>query len=213
MTPDLVAPLIAAIVSLLAGFGLRRRLNTLRYRYPDEAALPDPGPHRWVPWTLAAAVAALTWRYTTTGRPDHLVFLLPFAVAGVWLSAVDLDVHRLPFTVTLPSTLIVTAGVLAVTLTRHDPTIGLTSLAGGLLAYSGYWLLHKIGKAGVGHGDLRYAALIGLTAGALSLTTLWWALMLAAFTAAIWVAITRPPGRLPYGPWLTLGTLLAAATA
>ena len=37
--------------------------------------------------------------------------LIPFTVASVWLAAVDLDVQRIPYKVTLPTTLAVLLGI------------------------------------------------------------------------------------------------------
>lgn len=209
MTPALAAAL-AAVLTLPLGHQLRHRLNTLGYRHPEEATLPHPGPRTWVPWILAGAMAALTWRYTDTGHADLLMVLIPFTVASVWLTAVDLDVQRIPYKITLPTTLAVLVGVGLVALTRQDPTLVLTSVAGGALAYGTYWLLHKISKTGIGYGDVRYASLVGLNTGTLSLNHAWWALLTAALTAALWAGITRPQQRvIPYGPWLALGALVS----
>lgn len=208
MTPELAAALTAAVV-LPLGHLLRRRLNTLAYRHPEEAALPHPGPRTWVPWILASAAAALTWRYTDTGRADQLVVLIPFTVASVWLAAVDLDVQRIPYKVTLPTTLAVLLGIGLVAVNRQDPTVTLTSVAGGVLAYGTYRLLHTISKAGIGYGDVRYAGIVGLAAGAISLGHVWAALLGAAITAALWAGITRPKHRaIPYAPWLASGALI-----
>ena len=97
----LAITLTAGTAAAVIGEATRRRLNLLAYRRPDEAAPPDPGPRWWVPVATAAAVIALTVRFLPT-RPHVLWMLVPLALAGPWLAAVDLDVRRPPDRVLLP---------------------------------------------------------------------------------------------------------------
>lgn len=202
-----------ALAGGLAGELLRRRLNQLHYRNADETGRPDPGARHWVVPALAAVIGLLVWRSLSAGRPEHLLFLVPFAIATTWLVAVDLDVKRLPYRVTLPATIVVAVGVGTAAMLGQDPMLLiLTSLAGGVLTWMAFRILHALSKGGLGYGDVRYAALVGLTTGTISLTAAWWAIAIAALTAATWALIARTRGSISYGPWLALGAVAAAVT-
>lgn len=203
---------ITALVAGAVGEGLRRRLNTLSYRYPDELDWPPPGPRWWIPILLALATAAITWRHLSLGHPEHLLFLLPTAGYFAWISATDLDVHRIPLKPTLAITSIATIALAAAALRQADPWLILRALLGGGLAYLAFWILNRASHGGLGMGDVRLAGTIGLTTSALSLWTLWAAITIAALAAAIWALITRPTSRTAYGPWL-VGGWLAATTS
>ena len=92
---------------------------------------------------------------------------------------------------------------------QGDPALLLRGALAGGLACLGFWLVHRASRGGLGRGDVRLAGLLGLTAGALSPSTAWWALAIALVTAAAWATITRPIGRIALAPWLTAGWLVA----
>jgi len=209
-------PVALAAALMAGGIGelQRRRLNALTYRHPDETHLPKPGPRWRVPDTLTLAVGLLVWRYIATGQADHLTHLLPVAVAGTWLAAGDLDVHRLPYRTTAGATLIAGAGVAAVALLRTDITIAVAAALGGALSYGAFRLLNTLSRGGMGMGDARLAGLIGLTTAAVSPWTTWWAFAVATGVSAVWALIRRlADRRVPFGPWLLTGWFAALMIA
>ncbi len=113
--------IITAAAGALVGLILMRNLATLRYRRPDERELPAP-PHAW--WLIPALAVVwgwLTWRHQEQLWPV-VVLWLPLAAALGWLSAVDLDVRRLPDVVVLPAAGWVTAILAAHAITTDSPT-------------------------------------------------------------------------------------------
>lgn len=105
----------AGAVATVIGETLRRQLQLLTYRRPTETSLPPPGPRWWVTGAAAIAVTALTARFVPS-RPEVLWMLIPLALAGMWLAAVDIDVRRLPDRAILPLLgweALVTAGLFA----------------------------------------------------------------------------------------------------
>ena len=89
--------LIGALTLLgaLLGLVIRWRVSTLEYRHDDEASQAPPGARWWIPCAVAAASGFLAWRFGIARWP-LLLPTLPIAWFGPWLSAIDLDVRRLP---------------------------------------------------------------------------------------------------------------------
>lgn len=214
MNPILIATLSATLLGAGIGEWQRRRLTTLHYRHDSETpdSWPLPGPRHWLPPALAISLATLVWRYTTTNRPDDLLYLLPVALAGTWLAAVDADVHRLPYPTTLVATLSASAGIIAAAALQTNPTPVLAAAIGWAITYAVFWALHTLGRGSIGYGNIRLSALISLTTAPLSPYAPITALGVGTLAAAIW-ALTHhhdPHQRHAYGPWL-LGGWLAAA--
>ena len=118
--------LALATAAAAAGFGIgevmRRNLNRLNYRLDTERDQPEPSQRRWVPWITAAAAGLLSIAAINTPQPWLILPLLPLALTGAWLSAVDLDVYRLPNRVTGPVAAATAAGVAAAALATHNPS-------------------------------------------------------------------------------------------
>lgn len=203
MNPLAVA-VVAGAAAAVIGEAMRRHLQLLTYRRSEEKSLPDPGPRWWVPVAAATAVASLTARFLD-GRPEVLWMLLPLALAGTWLAAVDLDVRRLPDRVLLPLLAweaAVTVGLLATG--RHST--GLDVMIGGAASLLMLWPLHWFSNGGLGFGDVTLGAAVAAATSAVSLTTLFWAFLASFTAAALWGLITRRQD-LALGPWLVLGAV------
>jgi leader peptidase (prepilin peptidase)/N-methyltransferase len=88
-------------------------------------------------------------------------YLLLAGVAAV-LAVVDVALHRLPDRLTLPS-YAVGAVLLAVgTLGAGDLGDLGRALAGAVVAFGAFVLLHAIGRSGLGAGDVKYAGVLGM---------------------------------------------------
>lgn len=92
---DLLLITSLAAVGVLIGVVVRWRLSSLAYRHEDEASHPHPGARWWIPVATATASGLLAWRFGVDRWP-LLLPTLPLAWFGPWLSAIDLDVRRLP---------------------------------------------------------------------------------------------------------------------
>ena len=201
----------AGLLTLSAGELLRRHLNTLTYRRGDEENRPWPGARRWIPWTLGVACAVLVWHFTSTGRSEHLIVVLPFTVLGAWVAGIDVDVQRIPYALSTTGTGLALAGVSVAGWLTGEVQIALSGLAGGLLAYLGFRVSHALGQGRLGYGDVRYAASLGLVAGSISLGTVWLAVLVASLLLLVTNRLSANDDTGPFGPWLWVGTVTATA--
>lgn len=205
----LLASLLAAGVGAGYGVWLRRTLNQLRYRTPDEHHQPPPGPRRWIIPTTAAAAGLLAHSAATSATPWLYLSLLPLLATGPALAAIDHDVMRLPNRILGPTALASLAGILTATIVLQQPTTAVQALLGAVLAGSVFYLTNRITHGGIGMGDVKLATLIGTTIAPLSLTLVLPALLTGTITAWTIHTIRHTRGAFAYGPWL-LASLLGA---
>lgn len=134
----------------------------------------------------------------------------------VLLSVVDWRTRLLPRIVVLPATgalLVLAVLDLATGTTWHSLVRALIAM---LLARSFFWVLWWIRRAGMGFGDVRLAALVGLVLGRISWSAwflgLWAGLLLFALFGIGLTVARRDLGtlkrHLPYGPFMILGLYL-----
>lgn len=142
---------------------------------------------------------------------------LGLAGIGIWLLAIDARTHRLPNRIVLPTLAASLALVCvdALVIQRTGTLIG--SLAGMLILGGFYALLRGTSRGGIGGGDVKLAALIGLVLG-------WhgWqvlvigaasAFVLGALYALALMAVKRAnrSTRIAFGPWMIIGAVLGIA--
>ena len=134
----------------------------------------------------------------------------------VALTFIDAHTRLLPSRIVLLATaalLVVVGAEWLVTGERQDPVRALVGLA---VARSLFWLLWRVHSAGMGFGDVRLAALLGLVLG----HTGWAELVVGVYAPFLLFAV---PGLLlalvrwdrsllraayPFGPFMVLGALL-----
>ena len=159
-------------------------------------------------------VAVAIWRLWGTWAVAPFVAV---AVVAAVLSWIDLREHRLPNLIVVPaigaSVLLLLGGSLA----DGQVASWLSALIGGAALFGLYLVLALVSPRGMGMGDVKFAALIGLFAGYLGLTT-WIGAALAGFivgggVAAISLVTRRATGRtqLPFGPSMVAGLWIAVA--
>lgn len=181
---------------------------------------PTPAGRRWwqAPPVLAvAAVVAVTLTVLVVGWRADLPAAVLLAVVGVLLAAEDFASHRLPNAVLQPTAV---ALVLLLTVAALlDDAWGalLRGVLAALVCGAGYLLLALLRPTGLGLGDVKLGALLGLWLGWLG----WPAVVigvLAGFLlgglAALALIIVRRADRgsaIAFGPWLLLGAAVATA--
>ena len=204
--------LTAALTLLGAVIGLivRWRLASLAYRGDAEVAQPSPGARWWVTFAVATASGLLAWRFGIDRWP-LLLPTLPLAWFGPGLSAIDLDVRRLPNRLLAAHGVLVVAGVGIAALITQDPAIAIQAAVGGAVAFAVFWILDRLRPGGFGWGDGKYVLILGAATAAVSLTVAWWAFLIACAAAVAATPLRRERANFPFGPWLATGTILALA--
>lgn len=138
---------------------------------------------------------------------------------GVWLLIIDGRTHRLPNRIVLPTL----GGALVLTVSDALVTGEVWSLVraiGGMLILGGFYtVMRAASRGGIGGGDVKLAAVIGLvlgwhgwqalTVGAAS------AFMLGALYALALMALRRAnrSTRIAFGPWMIIGAVIGVALA
>jgi leader peptidase (prepilin peptidase)/N-methyltransferase len=154
---------------------------------------------------LFAALAA------TSGPVPVLPALLFVAAAGVALALIDLDHHRLPDAIVLPSYPVLVALLALAALRTDDPPVARTLLSGAiwLALYGILWL--GTGGRGMGAGDVKLSGLLGLLLGWLG----WGPSVLGLFAgfvvgsvvglALLWSGRVTRRARIAHGPFMLVG--------
>lgn len=148
-----------------------------------------------------------------------LIVHLALAAVGVWLVVIDARTHRLPNRIVLP-----TLGALIVLVVVEALATGgsgrmLRALLGALVLGAFYAVMHLASRQGMGGGDVKLAAVIGLVLAWHG----WWTLLLGSAAAfllgalfALVLMILRRANRstrIAFGPWMIFGAILAIAAA
>ncbi|MBO0900371.1 prepilin peptidase [Cellulomonas sp. zg-ZUI222] len=166
---------------------------------------------------LATCVLFVLGTWWLLGRPDGL-WLLPvvwYLIAiGVALTLIDLDVHRLPDRIVLPSYVVVGV-LLALASAGTGQWDALLRAAIGMAAlWTFYFALVMIYPRGMGFGDVKLSGVLGMVLAWFG----WGPLVVGAFAAflcggvfALGLVVLRRAGRksqVPFGPWMLLGATI-----
>ena len=210
------AVLAAALVMGLVGHLTGRELATGGYRIPEDDADHPPGRNWWPGPATGALAAVAAWSVGGLAGWAALPAYLLFAWLTVALVWIDLDVHRLPVGLVVPSG----AGTL-VLLTVASLADGgmrwLSALVGALVMGVTYLLLAALPGGGVGGGDVRLAPLIGALLGWLGAAQLVLGMAAGFLVGGVAAAALLVLGRaglktsIAYGPAMCLGAWLAIA--
>lgn len=201
----------AALAGALTGAALTLQLRTLRYRRPDEQHLPRPRPAWWLIPATALAWAGLTWQLAPN-NPAQVAMWLPLSAALGWLSAVDLDVQRLPDKVMLPAAAWVTLVLGADAIVRGSAARAAIALLIGAVAGLAAWLLHYVSQGKFGFGDVKLVAILS-TALASNHPGVVLPGLLAACLIAIAGSLLTRRHEFAFGPSLAAGCSVVAGLA
>jgi leader peptidase (prepilin peptidase) / N-methyltransferase len=205
---------LAALVMGAVGHLTGRELATGGYRIDEDEAEHAPG-RNWWPGLATAALAALAaWSVGGLGDWAALPVYLLFAWLTVGLVWIDLDVHRLPVGLVVPTGWWL-VGLLVVASVATWDRRWLGALVGAAVMGAVYLLLAVLPGGGVGGGDVRLAPVIGGLLGWLGAGHLFVGLLggflVGGLGAVALLALRRVGLRssIAYGPAMCLGAWLA----
>ncbi len=148
---------------------------------------------------------------TVVGPQWHLPAYLYLAAIAVALTAIDLDVHRLPDAIVLPSYLVGAVLLTGASALEGDWPALLRGAIGMVALYGLYFALAVVKPGGMGFGDVKLAGVLGLHLGWVGWAELavggFAAFVLGGVVGGVLVAVRRA-GRgthLPFGPFMFAG--------
>jgi leader peptidase (prepilin peptidase)/N-methyltransferase len=209
--------LIGFVLSVPAGWFAA----VLDERVPDNKSLfkPFPGFHLsrrrvWIQVVTTILFVATFARFSDA-PPLVLFAYLLFFTAAVALSAIDLVTLRLPDRIVGPLLMISIVLVVVASLLNHDAVQIRFALLGGAVYFGFLLLAHLVMPAGMGFGDVKLSAVMGLYVGWVTIDGL------GAVTATLYAmiigfvvgsaagivvfAFRRGSKPYPFGPFLLFG--------
>ena len=151
------------------------------------------------------------------GWAPELPAYLYLAAIGLALALIDLDTHRLPDPIVLPAYPVLAVALGAASWVTGDWGALLRAAIGGAALWAVYFLLMIVKQGGMGFGDVKLAGVLGAGMAWLG----WGALVGGGFAAfllgglyGIALIIAGRGGRstrVPFGPWMVLGTAIGIA--
>lgn len=161
--------------------------------------------------------AAVAWWLVSMDPPDYLA--LPGMLLFVWVllvvSVIDYHTRRIPNALTYPLTPVLAVLLVGAALLDGRPEVALRVLLAGIAAFAFLLVLALISPRGMGMGDVKYAAFLGMGLGYVG----WGAVIIGIFGAfllgsviSVTLIVTKLRGRkdlVPFGPFLSLGAFLA----
>jgi leader peptidase (prepilin peptidase)/N-methyltransferase len=181
-------------------------------------ALDAPGDMARSVWWVAAATGALTGALAMVSTASwRAVLLAPFDAVIVVCAVIDARSRIIPNRLTYPSLATYTIAIVAVGVAGGP--VDLLSAGLGLMTFGG--ALFAVALAvprGMGMGDVKLAALIGLVLGAIGLRAVVAATFGAFLGGVIAAVVTLAAGRgrhaiIPFGPFLAVGGVLGSFVA
>ncbi|GCE77347.1 prepilin peptidase [Cellulomonas biazotea] len=162
--------------------------------------------------SVTGALFALTawWLGPVWALPAFLYL----AAVSVALCLIDVDVHRLPDAIVLPSYVV---GLVLLGLASWNPggtsdwAALLRAAIGAAAMFAFYFVLVVIRPGGMGFGDVKLAGVLGLYLGWVGWSSLvvgWFAAFVLGGVFGSVLMLARRAGRksaIPFGPWMLLG--------
>jgi leader peptidase (prepilin peptidase) / N-methyltransferase len=161
---------------------------------------------------------AAGWRFSEASWSAMLAYCALFGTLAA-LSAIDIEHYRLPDLIVLPALVVSIPWIAVTSIVDGEPELIRFALAGGAIYFGFLFIAHLISPRGMGFGDVKLAAVMGLFVGWLgttyvdALALVLWAMLIGFASGSVFgfaVLLRRRRNRpFPFGPFLALGTVAA----
>ncbi|MGL4339450.1 MAG: prepilin peptidase [Rhodoglobus sp.] len=173
----------------------------------------------------AVLFAVVAFRFGTTALAEPtaprvvaailvIIALLYFAAVSIALALIDIDTHRLPNVIVLPSYLVAAVLLATASILQGDYPALIRAAVGMAALFVAYLVMAFAYPGGMGLGDVKLAGVIGMYLGWAG----WGALAVGAFSAfllagvfSVILMVTKRANRksgIPFGPWMLGGAWL-----
>lgn len=211
------AILVLGLLGAGVGAGVSQVLADGRYRRGQERDRPLPQHMWWLVIAVAAVWASMTFRLGGYAHWSLLPAYLYLGAVGAGLALIDLDVHRLPDLIVLPSYPIAFVLLLLPTVVTGQWGWLLRAVLAAVVLFVLYLVLALVspGGGGLGFGDVKLAGLLGLLMGWLGwgpvIVSVLAAFVIGGLSALILLVAGRASrsSHIAFGPSMILGALVA----
>lgn len=211
---DVAVALLAALACGLAGLAVPELVATL----PGPAGDVATGRRLRARSALVAAASGAVVG-GAVGVDWALLVLLPLVPVGAALALIDAHAHLLPTRLIWPALVVTVVLAATAALLAGDPAAFARAALAGAGVFAFFHVLWWVHPAGLGYGDVRLSAVVGVALGYLG----WSELLVgvySGFVLFVVVAVARAVRRrsrsvlrdpLPFGPFLLAGALVGVA--
>ena len=217
---DTIRLLVCIVLALPCGVLISRLSETFVTERPlfQPSETPRVSQRTIVVGSLTLAMFVLLgWRFADASWLELLAYLAGFA-ALLLASAIDFTEYRLPDIVVLPTLAIGLVLVVILSMSEGESARVRYAVLGAVIAFGVLLVAHLISPQGMGFGDVKFAAVLGLMAGfqassflEVVFLVLWVFLIGFAIGTLGGIALLVIRGRnqpFPFGPFLAMGTFV-----
>lgn len=217
---DTIRLVVCIVLALPAGVAIDVSVDRFRL---DRPLFAPSGRSRITPRLVGTVVGSVALfvlaseRFAETGWLEMLSYCALFAVL-LSLSLIDIAEHRLPDAIVIPSFVVGVVLVALVSVVDSQPDRIGDALAGAAAGFGVLLIAHLVSPRGMGFGDVKLAALLGLAVGWQAssipdslLLVLWMLLFgfgVGTVAGLVLLAVRGRNRAFPFGPFLAIGTVL-----
>lgn len=215
---------LAVVVSGLIALPVGWFSGILVDRVPDRLPLFDDlegprlrGRYLWIHIATVVLFVAIARRLPSSTSVLELVGFLLLTAMLITVSTIDLMIFRLPDRIVIPTLGASIVIVVVASLVAGDASRIRYAFSGAGLYFGFLLVAHLIFPRGMGFGDVKLAAVMGLYVGWLgssvvqAIALVLWAMLigfvLGSIIGIVMFAINRRSKPIPFGPFLATGTL------
>jgi leader peptidase (prepilin peptidase) / N-methyltransferase len=214
--------IVCALLAVPAGWFAGVLIDRVPQRRPILESLPGirlHGKYLVVHGLMLAMFVMAAIRFDDAPLGVLAGFLLLFGML-LTVSVIDIEMFRLPDRIVLPTLLVSLVLVIGVSLVHDAPASIRFALAGAGIYFGFLLVAHLVYPRGMGFGDVKLAAVMGLYVGWLgssyttALALVLWAMLIGfiggSIIGVVMLVMRKRSTPIPFGPFLAIGAVAVA---